>query len=98
MSAVKREPAQGWEITDHICRVCFSRVLVREAFDRRKTYRCVGCGAEAEGASETAVCCCGIRLKNGIDAGIRCQRNPAPTPEFPAEITAVQAIAPDKIR
>lgn len=98
MSAAKREPVQGWVITDHICRVCFSRVLMREAFDRRRTYRCAGCGAEADGSSEAAVCCCGIKLKTGVDAGIRCQVNPDRTPEFPAEVTAVQASIPGKIR
>ena len=87
----KREPVEGWIITDHICRVCFSRVLLRETFDHRKIYRCAGCGAEQEGRSEAAVCCCGIRLKSGIDAGIRCQVNANPTPEFPAQIVAAQA-------
>lgn len=94
----KREPVQGWVITDHICRVCFSRVLMREAFDRRKTYRCAGCGAEAVGTSEAAVCCCGIKLKTGVDAGIRCERNADRSPEWPAEITATQAPVPEKIR
>jgi len=91
---VKREPVQGWVITDHICRICFSRVLMREAFDRRKTYRCAGCGVEAEGHHETAVCCCGIKLKTGVDAGIRCAINTERSPEWPAEITATQAVAP----
>lgn len=94
MVAKVREPMQGWVITDHICRICFSRVLMREAFDRRKTYRCAGCGAEATGANEAAVCCCGIKLKTGVDAGIRCQVSTERTPEFPAEVTAVQVSAP----
>lgn len=92
--AKAREPIEGWIITDHICRVCFSRVLMRETFDRRRIYRCAGCGVESEGRSEAAVCCCGMRLKTGVDAGIRCQRNDRPTPEFPAEITATQAVVP----
>lgn len=92
--AAKREPVQGWVITDHICRVCFSRVLMREAFDRRKTYRCAGCGAEESGTSEAAVCCCGIKLKTGVDAGIRCTPNTDKSPEWPAEITATQASMP----
>lgn len=94
MSRPPREPVQGWVITDHICRVCFSRVLMREAFDRRKTYRCAGCEVEAQGTSEAAVCCCGIKLKTGVDAGIRCQREASPTPEFPARVTAVQVGVP----
>ncbi len=96
MVAAKREPVQGWVITDHCCRVCFGRVLVREAFDRRKTYRCSVCETEADGHSETAICCCGIKLKTGVDAGIRCQRVEDPSPEFPSRITAVQATVPGK--
>lgn len=93
MSA-KREPVEGWTITPHICRVCFGRVLMREAFDHRKTFRCSNCGAEAPGHSEAAVCCCGIKLKTGVDAGIRCAANTERSPEWPAEITATQAVAP----
>lgn len=87
------EKDQGplWALTEHCCRVCFSRVLVRETFDRRKIYRCAGCGVEKEGRSPAAICSCGIKLKTGVDAGIRCQINQAPTPEFPAEITAAVA-------
>lgn len=84
----RREPVEGWVITPHICRVCFGRVLMREAFDRRKTYRCSNCGAEADGASEAVVCCCGIKLKTGADLGVRCEVNKNRSPEFPAEITA----------
>lgn len=91
-----REPVPGWVITDHICRVCFSRVLMREAFDRRRTYRCAGCGSEATGATEAVVCCCGIKLKTGVDAGIRCAANTDKSPEWPAEITATQVMAPPK--
>lgn len=84
----------AWAITPHICRVCFSRILVRETFDRRRIYRCSGCGAEAEGRSESAVCCCGIKLKTGVDAGIRCEVNQDRSPEWPAEVTAAQQCAP----
>ena len=83
-----------WAITDHVCRVCFSRVLVRETFDRRRIYRCAGCGIEKEGRSEAAVCCCGIKLKTGVDAGIRCELNTNRSPEWPAEVTAAQAAIP----
>lgn len=85
-----------WAITDHCCRVCFSRVLARETFDHRRIYRCSGCGIEKEGRSEAAVCCCGIKLKSGVDAGIRCQHNQDRRPEFPAEIVAAQAEIPAK--
>jgi len=80
-----------WTLTDHVCRACFGRIVARETFDRRHVYRCTNCGAEREGRTESVLCCCGIRLKSGVDAGIRCQRNPEPTPEFPSEIVAAQA-------
>lgn len=86
--------AQLWALTDHICRACFSRVLVRETFDHKRVYRCSGCGVEREGKSEAAVCCCGLKLKTGVDAGIRCVQNQNKIPEFPAEIVAVSCDNP----
>jgi hypothetical protein len=90
----RTEPAQGWAITDHCCRVCFGRVLVRETFDRKRVYRCACCGIEAEGRTEAAICSCGIKLKTGVDAGIRCGVNHDKSPEWPAQITAVQIHPP----
>jgi len=80
----------AWALTDHCCRACFSRVLVRETFDRRRIYRCAGCGIEREGRAESSICCCGMKLKTGVDAGLRCGANPDRSPEFPAEIVAAQ--------
>jgi hypothetical protein len=80
-----------WALTDHCCRVCFSRVLVRETFDHRKIYRCAGCGIEKEGRAPSVICSCGIKLKTGADAGLRCAKNENVTPEFPSEITAISA-------
>lgn len=80
-----------WSLTPHCCRACFGRILARETFDRRNVYRCSNCGIEREGKTEAVSCCCGIKLKTGVDAGIRCQRNPDPRPEFPSEIVAAQA-------
>lgn len=69
---------------------------MRETFDRRRVYRCSNCGIEAEGRTEAAVCCCGIKLKTGVDAGIRCHPASDPSPEFPSEITASQLEPPSK--
>lgn len=90
----RQRPDYVWAITDHVCRVCFSRVLVRETFDRRRIYRCSNCGIEAEGKTEAAVCCCGVKLKTGVDAGIRCIKNDAKSPEWPSEVVAMQAGPP----
>ena len=67
---------------------------MRETFDRRRIYRCSGCGVEKEGRSEADICACGIKLKTGVDAGIRCELNPDRSPEWPAEVTAAQAAIP----
>lgn len=91
-----RDDGPLWALTAHCCRVCFGRVLMRETFDRRRVYRCAGCGIEREGKTEAAICSCGIRLKTGIDAGIRCRVQAEPTPEFPAQVVAAQAELPDR--
>lgn len=85
-----------FRLTPHCCRVCFSRVLVRETFDHKRVYRCAGCGVEKEAHAASAICACGIKLKTGVDAGIRCQVSENRTPEFPAEITA--AVATVKVK
>lgn len=87
--ATKHETVQVWGIVDHICRCCFGRVLMRQG-DGVKVYKCSCCGIEAEGRTEAVICTCGIKLKTGADAGIRCHESTNKTPEFPAQITASQ--------
>jgi len=91
--AMSKQDEPFYKITEHCCRVCFGRVLMRETFDHRRLYRCANCGVEREGRGETAICCCGIKLKGGRDAGIRCEVNAERTPEFPSEIIATQVDA-----
>lgn len=79
-----------WRITPHVCRACFGRVLMRETFDRRRIFRCSNCGVEREGHDTRAICCCGLKLRTGIDAGVRCQVNEERSPEWPSEIIAEQ--------
>ena len=86
----RTDAVMAWYLTDHVCRVCFGRVLCYVHFDRRRTYRCSCCGLSVEGKSEAAICACGIRLKNGRDAGVRCVPNDERSPENPAEIVARQ--------
>ena len=90
MSRSKTDAVMAYYLADHVCKTCFSRVVVNVLFDRRRVYRCTGCGAEVVGESEAALCACGIRLKDGRDAGIRCRRNEERTPENPFEIVAEQ--------
>lgn len=86
----------SWQLTDHCCRICFSRVVVRKSDDGEKVWRCTGCGTEKKGAKASTICACGMKLKTGADAGVRCVVNTDKRPEFPAEITATMAdrIAP----
>lgn len=87
---MSKQPRELWTLTDHICRACFGRVLRQPQGEGVRRYRCSNCGLEATGRDESALCACGLRLKGGRDAGIRCERNPTPTPEFPSEIVAGQ--------
>lgn len=75
----------SWRLTDHVCRVCFGRVLERKGDDGSTIVRCANCGVEAHGQPK-AICCCGVKTKKGRLAGLRCMRNPEPTPEQPAEL------------
>jgi hypothetical protein len=89
-----------WELTDHACRVCFGRVLKGDMpadyagpdAEHVHRWRCSNCAAQGISRLVSSVCACGMRLKSGRDAGIRCERNPAPTPEFPSEVTASQVL------
>lgn len=91
MLTTKSSPAEFvYKITDHVCRVCFGRVLVRITVDYRKIYRCSCCGVEREGKTEAAICTCGVKLRNKTDLGIRCMVNTQRTPECPSEIVAEQ--------
>lgn len=87
-----------WELTDHVCRVCYGRVLKGprpEGYtgpdaEHVKRWRCACCGAETLHREVSSVCACGTRQKNGRDMGLRCERNPHPRPEFPSEVIASQ--------
>jgi hypothetical protein len=82
-----------YEVQDHVCRACFGRVLKHtDLSGQRHIFTCSNCGLAAPGRNAHAICACGIRLKGGRDAGIRCERNTAPTPEFPSEIVAAQTM------
>jgi hypothetical protein len=79
-----------WQLAAHCCRSCFGRVLLGESTDGQRVYRCAQCGARGHGDDASVICCCGIRLRTGVDAGVRCVLNEAPSPECPLEIVAEQ--------
>lgn len=68
-----------WKITDHVCRVCFGRVLLSAT-----QARCADCGASGRHAID--VCACGVKLHSGAPGGLKCLKNPAISIECPAEI------------
>lgn len=88
----KNKPKDGWRIEDHVCRVCFSRILSVTNPEGGRTYRCAGCGVEANGSSPSVVCACGLKFKNGRNVGVRCVINESPSPEAPAQVVARQVV------
>jgi hypothetical protein len=79
-----------WRLEQHICRVCFGRILSHKAeAEGARIYRCADCGTQTEGAAARVICCCGAKL-NARSAGIRCEPNQSKRPEFPFEIVARQ--------
>ena len=78
----------SWRLTDHVCRVCFGRVLERWE-QRVHIVRCANCGTEQQAVPVSTLCCCGLKTRSGHDAGLRCQRNENPTPEQPAELAVI---------
>lgn len=88
----------GLTLEPHVCRRCFARIVSSLAPDGQTEYTCSSCGYSALGDTPAVVCACGIRLRRPtgvrtmghktVDAGVRCQPNPDPTPEFPAQYVA----------
>lgn len=89
-----QDDPQRWTLTAHCCRICFGRVLTRTTFDGRKIYICSNCETTIEGDGPQCLCCCGIKLRKSVDAGIRCTVNPNRTPENVSVILAEQLSAP----
>ena len=73
-----------WELTEHVCAKCFSRVLVRGDGGGR-VVKCSGCEAEKSGGP-AQLCACGYEFKTGGNAGLRCRRLDAVDPGHPLTI------------
>jgi hypothetical protein len=86
----------AWRLTDHVCRVCFGRVLSRTTATGI-VVRCANCGTELVGEPVSHLCCCGLKTSAGKDAGLRCRRNEAPSPEQPAELAVGFMTPPPKV-
>jgi len=87
------DPSRTWAFTDHVCRVCFSRIMASKNADGTSMFRCTGCSISGISRSAAVICSCGMKLpRTTRDAGIRCVRNDAVTPETPFEIVARQVV------
>jgi hypothetical protein len=71
--------------TDHACRLCFGRIITIAHPDKPQEQMCYECGEKVVGRVQD-LCCCGVKLRNGKNAGLRCEPNPNVTPEVPALI------------
>lgn len=86
--------APKWAITDHVCRVCFGRILRQPTGDGHRFYRCSNCGLQTTARLVSSLCCCGTAMRTGRNIGLRCVRNLDPRPECPSEIVARLADTP----
>ena len=68
-----------WKITPHVCRRCLGWVVT----DGRR-HKCARCAAEA--AAVDGICVCGVRLRTGKDAGLRCTARPATVSGYGADV------------
>lgn len=80
-----------WIITDHLCRECTCRLLMRaDCPGLDAQYRCTGCGAEGAGAIEE-LCACGMRAhRSNDDLRYRCIPNPKRSATFPFEVVVAR--------
>lgn len=74
----------GFSLTDHCCRTCAGRVLVRNG-----EFMCATC--EARGTAVEAVCACGMRaagndLPKRLKGAYKCAVNPGRSVVSPARI------------
>jgi len=76
-----------WALSDHVCRECLGRVLTRKVGTVRQAL-CADCGREANGEPDS-LCCCGSKMSDGTDAGLRCVKNPDFSPTLPQQIAVV---------
>jgi hypothetical protein len=92
--------SEGWRLEAHCCAGCFGRLVSKSIPDLDGTtptmrlYRCAECGTERAGHSPAIICACGFKVEGRTNFGLRCEPNPAKTPEFPQEIIARQPWAP----
>jgi hypothetical protein len=87
----------GWTLEPHVCRHCFGRLA-----SMAEAVVCTNCGATevGPGVKVSALCACGVKINRSglfgsvlVDAGLRCQPNPSPTPDFPSVFVAAPGVS-----
>jgi hypothetical protein len=79
-----------YQLTDHCCRICLGRILRQIHYEHLPIHKCSNCGVEVISAHVHGLCCCGMKLRNGKNANMRCIVNTKKCPEQPSEIVVVQ--------
>jgi hypothetical protein len=82
------EPSE-WYVTDHVCKFCYGRLLIRRNESGHRHVFCPNCEANVTG-NPKSLCMCGRVTWNGKDAGFRCVRNMNKTQEAQQVIIAIQ--------
>jgi len=73
-----------WEVSDHACRCCFGRILVRTRRDKVVEARCAECDAHRFGPVDK-LCCCGVEV-GALGRALECVPNPEVSVEAPQKI------------
>lgn len=71
--------------TDHVCRICFGRLLSFKDAEGADCIECADCGTKKKG-THLELCACGNKFLTGKKAGFRCVKNGETSPERPNEI------------
>lgn len=77
--------AHRYKKLDHVCRICFGRLLSFKDENGDEQVECADCGVVKKGGHKS-LCVCGSKLNSGKVAGFRCIPNPDIRPEVPAQI------------
>lgn len=85
----------GWTITDHVCRVCYGRVLTRTT-EAGTEARCACCGlshtvaTDQRAVAHRSICACSTQPRGAGKVRMQCVPNPCRTPEVPVEIAVIE--------
>lgn len=84
LNKAKTAPRPLWDVSDHACRYCFGRVLIRIRRGKVVEARCAECDQRLPGAVDN-LCCCGVEA-GALGRALECVPNPAVNAEAPQKI------------